>query len=268
MEEYMSFKQSIRGFDKDEVMEYIRKQEEEFNQRLMAMEKEIRKRDKIISELKNRIVMKDDQVEHMERDIRNKYQKYIDHYRQIGDILYESKMKGQRIVDDANDEASRIIGNAESEAQKRILSVQGQIDRKLTDGKRKYLAVQDEMNEIVEMFNQMQRKFMVSYKEVHEIIQSMPSSLSDMRSEPESAGMHYYDEDSADDDFDIGPFGMYGKMDELDDDPDEDAGANFGDTVTYSIIKEKAPVSDDIEGTDELAKLDGASATDIERHKS
>lgn len=266
MEEYMSFKQALRGFDKDEVMDYIRKQEEDYNQRLMAMEKEIRKRDKIISELKNRIVMKDDQVEHMERDIRNKYQKYIDHYRQIGDILYESKMKGQRIVDDANDEAARILANAESEAQKRILSVQGQIDRKLTDGKKKYLSVQDEMNEIVEMFNQMQRKFMVSYKEVHEIIQSMPSSLSDMRSEP--AGGHYYDDDSADDDFDIGPFGKYADMDELDDEPDDDFGENPGDTVTYRRSERSEPQSDDIEGADELAKLDGATAADVERHKS
>ena len=62
MEDYMSFKQALRGFDRDEVLEYIRKQEEDFNARTIAMEREIRKRDKIISELKNRIVVKDEQV--------------------------------------------------------------------------------------------------------------------------------------------------------------------------------------------------------------
>ena len=33
MEDYMSFKQALRGFDRDEVLEYIRKQEEDFNAR-------------------------------------------------------------------------------------------------------------------------------------------------------------------------------------------------------------------------------------------
>ena len=89
MEDYMSFKQAIRGFDKDEVLEYIRRQEEEFNTRIAAMEKDIRKRDKIISELKNRIVLKDEQVDRMEQDIRDKYEKYIANYRQIGDLVYE-----------------------------------------------------------------------------------------------------------------------------------------------------------------------------------
>lgn len=180
MEDYMSFKQAIRGFDKDEVLEYIRRQEEEFNTRIAAMEKDIRKRDKIISELKNRIVLKDEQVDRMEQDIRDKYEKYIANYRQIGDLVYESKVKGQQIVENAHVEADRIIAGADAEAKRRVASVQGQIDQKLTDGKQKYLAVQDEMNEIVDLFNQMQRKFMQSYKEVHEIIQNMPASLDDI----------------------------------------------------------------------------------------
>ena len=228
MEDYMSFKQALRGFDRDEVLEYIRKQEEDFNARTIAMEREIRKRDKIISELKNRIVVKDEQVNRLEREIRGKYQKYIDNYRQIGDLVYESKLKGQRIMDEAHAEASRIIAGADAEAKKRVLSVQGQIDQKLTEGKHKYLAVQDEMNEIVEMFNQMQRKFMQSYKEVHEIIQSMPASLSDI------------------DDF--GEYSAAGKPD-----------GQYG---------EGSPSGDRVEDTAELAKMDGAKPTDVERNNS
>jgi cell division septum initiation protein DivIVA len=125
MEDYMSFKQALRGFDRDEVLEYIRKQEEDFNARTIAMEREIRKRDKIISDLKNRIVVKDEQVNRLEREIRGKYQKYIDNYRQIGDLVYESKLKGQRIMDEAHAEASRIIAGAGAEAKKRVLSDQG-----------------------------------------------------------------------------------------------------------------------------------------------
>lgn len=49
-------------------------------------------------------------------------------------------------------------------------AVQAEVDAKLADGKRKYIAVQDEMNEIVELINQAQIRFMASYKEVHKIV--------------------------------------------------------------------------------------------------
>ena len=48
------------------------------------------------------------------------------------------------------------------------------------------------MNEIVDMFNQMQKKFMQSYKEVHEIIQSMPVSLDDIDLEDETDDLDDY----------------------------------------------------------------------------
>ena len=185
MDEYGMFKQALRGFDKDEVLAYIKQKEDEHGKQIISMERDIRKRDKVISELKSRIVLKDEQVERLEQEIRDKYQKYIDNYNQIGELVYESKVKGNRIIEEAQEEADRILAEADSEARKRIGSVQGEIDAKLKDGKTKYLEVQDEMNEIVDLFNQMQRKFMQSYKEVHEIIQNMPASLDDIDLEGE-----------------------------------------------------------------------------------
>ena len=209
MDDYSMFKQALRGFDKDEVLTYIRHQEEESSKQLTALEKDIRKRDKIISELKSRVVLKDEQVERLEKDIRNRYQKYIDNYRQIGDLVYESKVKGDEIIAVAKKEAEKILAAADQEAKRRLASVQSDVDAKLNDGKKKYLAVQDEMNEIVDMFNQMQKKFMQSYKEVHEIIQSMPVSLDDIDLE---------EEDSAGDDFDD----FDGSLEDLDDYDDMD----------------------------------------------
>ncbi len=185
MDEYGMFKQALRGFDKDEVLAYIKQKEDEHGKQIISMERDIRKRDKVISELKSRIVLKDEQVERLEQEIRDKYQKYIDNYNQIGELVYESKVKGNRIIEEAQEEADRILAEADNEARKRIGSVQGEIDAKLKDGKTKYLEVQDEMNEIVDLFNQMQRKFMQSYKEVHEIIQNMPASLDDIDLEGE-----------------------------------------------------------------------------------
>ena len=60
-----------------------------------------------------------------------------------------------------------------------------EIDDKLLEGKKKYVAVQEEMNEIVQLINQAQRRFMASYKEVHQIISTMPSSLNDIEEEGE-----------------------------------------------------------------------------------
>ena len=52
--------------------------------------------------------------------------------------------------------------------------------KQIAEGKKKYLAVQDEMNGIVELINRAQRRFMSSYKEVHNIIQHIPDSLNDV----------------------------------------------------------------------------------------
>ena len=214
MEDYSMFKQALRGFDKDEVLAYIRRQEDEAAKQAAALEKDIRRRDKIISELKSRVVLKDEQVDRLEKEISTKYQKYIDNYRQIGDLVYESKVKGDEIVAAARAEADRILAEADQEAKRRLSSVQSEVDAKLNDGKKKYLAVQDEMNEIVDMFNQMQKKFMQSYKEVHEIIQSMPVSLDDI------------DLDDDDEDDEIDDFGGgYEDLDELDDLDDGDLDA-------------------------------------------
>ena len=41
------------------------------------------------------------------------------------------------------------------------------------------------MNEIVQLINQAQKRFMASYKEVHQIISTMPTSLNDIEEEPD-----------------------------------------------------------------------------------
>ena len=215
MNDYTMFKRTLNGFDKDEVLQYIQKEEEEHGKQVAALEKEVRRREKVINELKNRIVMKEEQVDRLQSDIQNKYQKYIDNYQQIGELLYESKIKGDQIVTDAQTRADRLLADADEEAKRRVSSVQGEIDAKLTDGKKKYLAVQDEMNDIVDMFNQMQKKFMQSYKEVHEIIQSMPASLDDINIDPED------EDDFSEDDLDLREFGL-SFDDDLDLDDDEE----------------------------------------------
>ena len=76
-----------------------------------------------------------------------------------------------------------MLEEARIEAQRCLDAVQIEVDDKLAEGKRKYIAVQEEMNEIVELINQAQRRFMSSYREVHKIISTMPESLRELEDE-------------------------------------------------------------------------------------
>ena len=50
---------------------------------------------------------------------------------------------------------------------------------KIAEGERKYTALQAEMDEIMELINQAQKRFMASYKEVHKIISDLPKKEGD-----------------------------------------------------------------------------------------
>ena len=170
MGEHEMFKTSLMGgYDKEEVQELIQKMKDEMAEVQVNYRKQLAERDERIAELQKRIELKDAYQARMEEDIKEKYQKYIDNYESIGKLVFEAQLK--------SDSMQR---EAEAEAKRRVESVQSEIDDKLLEGKKKYLAVQEEMNGIVELINQAQKRFMSSYKEVHQIINSMPTSLNDI----------------------------------------------------------------------------------------
>lgn len=309
------FKQQFKGFDKDEVLSYIRQKEEEMAAKEESLKQEISKRDKIISELKTRIILKDDEVENLRAKIDTKYKKYIDTYSQISDLAYEAKIRGEQLVndatatankmrtdaenearekvdtanaqaqktvseadakaqktvseadakaqttvkdadakakqtvaeadsrakltlDDANRKAQKKLDDADAEAKRRVESVESVIDAKLTDGRKRYSAVHDEMNDIVRMFNQIQRKFMQSYKEVHEIINSMPEAFDD-------ADLN--DEDDLDDegDDDLRAISTGFSLDDLDEEADELDLDDDSDEAAGADAKKSGDAEDD-----------------------
>lgn len=79
-----------------------------------------------------------------------------------------------------------LMDEAKKEAEKCLAAVQAEVDAKLADGKRKYIAVQDEMNEIVELINQAQIRFMASYKEVHKDCQCDAETMRELEDEEAS----------------------------------------------------------------------------------
>ena len=179
MAEHEMLKTSLMGgYDKEEVQELIQKMKDEMAEAQVNFRKQIADRDEKIAELQKRIDLKDAYQARMEENIKEKYQKYI--YESIGKLVFDAQLKADSMEKETKEKCDQMIAEAEEEAKRRVESVQSEIDDKLVEGKKKYLAVQEEMNGIVELINQAQRRFMSSYKEVHQIISSMPTSLSDI----------------------------------------------------------------------------------------
>ena len=186
MAEFEMLKTSLMGgYDKEEVQELIQRMRDEMAEAQVNFRKQLAERDEKSAELQKRIELKDAYQVRMEENIKEKYQKYIDNYESIGKLVFDAQLKAESMEKETQEKCDQMIAEAEAEARRRVESVQSEIDDKLVEGKKKYLAVQEEMNGIVELINQAQRRFMSSYKEVHQIISSMPTSLNDIEDEME-----------------------------------------------------------------------------------
>lgn len=105
MYDYKMFKSAFRGFNKDEVIAYMQKKDDENEKALSDLKAEIRQRDKVIAELNNRLVQKDEKYEALEKDVRDKYQPYIDNYSLIGSLVYDAQVRARAIEEQAKAEA-------------------------------------------------------------------------------------------------------------------------------------------------------------------
>lgn len=198
------FRTVMRGFDKDEVFAYIKQLEADAEQKVAQAYAEASEKDKLIVELNQRIAKKDEKYERLEHEVEVKYRQYIDNYEKIGALVYESRVKGDKIIADAEKEAARIAAESQeqydrkiaeadlkaetslSAAQARLDAVQKEIDARLADGEKKYAKAQADMNEILALIDETQKKFASTYNEVHEAFDGMPKSLDDLKGdEPE-----------------------------------------------------------------------------------
>ena len=188
MSETEMFKTTLMGgYDKDDVQVQVQASKEGAYAAKSRLLKEIKEKDSKISELLQRLDAKEQQIEKYKKDISEKYQQYIDNYESIGRLVYESQVRADNMIKEAEKKRDELLAEATVEAERRVLSVQTEIDEKLAEGKKKYIAVQDEMNDIVELINQAQQRFMSSYKEVHRIISSMPESMQELGDEQDEA---------------------------------------------------------------------------------
>lgn len=188
MSDVEMFKTTLMGgYDKDDVQMQVQALKEEAYAEKSRLLKEIAEKDEKINGLLQRLDAKEQQIEKYKKDIEEKYQQYIDNYESIGRLVYESQVRADNMVRDAEKKRDLILSEASQEAERRVLSVQTEVDEKLAEGKKKYIAVQEELNDIVELINQAQQRFMASYKEVHRIISSMPESMQELGDEQEES---------------------------------------------------------------------------------
>ena len=169
------------GKEKDEkIEELIKRLELKEVQKEQALEELRQEHKKEMDQVQEALRLKEEQKDRLERQIQEKYQKYIDRYDLIGNLVLDAQIRAEEILSDAEAKRNQILTDAQEEADRRLTKVQMEVDEKLAEGKRKYIAVQEEMNEIIELINQAQKRFMASYKEVHRIISTMPESMSDL----------------------------------------------------------------------------------------
>ena len=189
------FKTAVMGgFDKDDVMEQFQILQDKAADEKVKLEQQIQEKEEKIKELEKRLQLKELHQTELENGLKEKYQKYVDEYDSIASLVFDAKVRVRRMLCDAKEqwehmkrrtlaECNAMIKKAESDSVKAARQKQFEVEEKVREGKKNYQAVQKELAEIVNLINQAQHRFMSSYKEVHRIIGSMPSSLEDLSEE-------------------------------------------------------------------------------------
>lgn len=198
MSDYDMFRTTLMGgFDKDDVIRQFQELKENQYKEKTRLEKELKDRDEQLAELSKRLKLKEVQRERLEKEIAEKYQKYIDNYDSISGLVFDAKIQANQMLeeaikkrdeilkeadqeanqrlDEAEESSQRQIEEAEREADRRVREAQKEADRIVSEARIKYGELQLQMNEVVDLFGQAQRRFMAAYKEVHQIISSRPA---------------------------------------------------------------------------------------------
>ncbi|MDY6221537.1 MAG: hypothetical protein SPH90_04345 [Candidatus Alectryocaccobium sp.] len=161
------------GYDKEDVQNKISSLIDKYETEASKKDKEIEELKKSVSEKDEQISAKNSEIDKLNKDIGEKYQGYIDNYNTIGKIVYETRIQSEKTLDDARIKGESIIAEANKKAQLSIDKAQEKVDKRIVEGKKKYDVLQEEINELLQLVNQVQHKFMQSFKAIHEISGAM-----------------------------------------------------------------------------------------------
>lgn len=161
------------GYDKEDVQNQFRMLKDASQAEKNKLTLEIEEKNKLIEEKDALIKEKNDEIEKLKKDISEKYQSYIDNYDTIGKIVYETRIESDKMLKEATEKKEKMLAEADEEAKDKLAKAQIEVDRTISDGKRRYSVLQEEINELISLVNQVQHKFMKSFKAIHEISNTM-----------------------------------------------------------------------------------------------
>ena len=219
------FEIELRGYNKEEVNMYITELEAEYKQKLSRLEARNRESEKQVDELTRRVEKKERQKEELEHEIETKYKTYIDHYDKIAGLVYESQLKADQILADANQRAEEILkdahakeaqiladaqkvmddaktqerlilSDADNEAKRRVSAVQGTVDAGLADGRTRFADIRVQIKGMIDLLEDARSRFEKGCADARSVFETMPEDIA-------AYGEEDFDEDDPDDaDFD------------------------------------------------------------------
>ena len=121
MGDYDMFRTTLMGgFDKDDVIRQFQELKENQYKEKTRLEKELKERDEQLSELSKRLKLKEVQRERLEKEISDKYQKYIDNYDSISGLVFDAKVQANQMLEEAIKKRDEILKEADQEANQRL----------------------------------------------------------------------------------------------------------------------------------------------------
>lgn len=183
------------GFDKDDVLAKFREAKEEAEQAQKKLEEQIREKDRMIDELRQSLKTKEAENEQLQKDIKEKYQSYIDNYDSIGKLVFDAKVHAgkmeaetqkkcddllrktkeecTRMVQEARTREEEVVAVYEAKIEQQAVEAQRFMEQQMTNGRESYQIIRKEMDDMVKAMDELQKAFLESYKRVHTVKEAM-----------------------------------------------------------------------------------------------
>ena len=97
------------GFDKEDVMAKFREARDEADAERKSLEEQIAERDSLIEELRQSVRAKETEIEQLQKDIREKYQSYIDNYDSIGKLVFDAKVRSDNMMAETKEKCEKML---------------------------------------------------------------------------------------------------------------------------------------------------------------
>ncbi|MBQ0059986.1 MAG: hypothetical protein KBS83_08585 [Lachnospiraceae bacterium] len=170
-----------KGFDRDEVLTYISEQKESHAAAIKSLEAQIEKMQKVQSHLQSSYEQAVKERDALQSEIDNRYRKYEENYEKIGALVYESRLKGDKIMEDAKRQSESVMESARDQADQMVSDARERSDFMETEAKRRitealmdnraeFLRIREILDDAVEQVNAVHRKFTLNYPEAQQIM--------------------------------------------------------------------------------------------------